>query len=102
EMDKHLLPLLLVLGLSLKPGFLQALQCHECHRVNADGVCESGGGSCETRDWQQCLLRKVYEGDIVSYGRQGCSSLCAPMKLLSRNIAVDMTCCNDSPFCNKF
>nr|P83106.1 RecName: Full=Protein PIP-1; Flags: Precursor [Sus scrofa] len=96
-----LLPLLLVVLSSLL-GFPQALECFQCQRVSASGVCESGKSFCQTQGSQQCFLRKVYEGDTVSYGHQGCSSLCVPMKFFRPNVTVDFRCCHDSPFCNKF
>ncbi|XP_008591300.1 PREDICTED: secreted seminal-vesicle Ly-6 protein 1-like [Galeopterus variegatus] len=98
-MGKHLL---LLLGLSLLMGFLQALKCHQCSRVSASGVCETEESFCETKDGQQCSLRKVYEGDKISYGYQGCSSVCIPMMLLNSKVAVEYKCCNNSPLCNKF
>ncbi|XP_058926698.1 protein PIP-1-like [Kogia breviceps] len=100
-MGKCLLLLLLVVLSSLL-GFLQALECFQCHRVNTSGLCESGESFCQTQGSQQCFLRKVYEGDTISYGYQGCSSLCAPMKLFKLTVTVEFRCCHDSPLCNKF
>ncbi|KAM9764185.1 secreted protein of Ly-6 domain 1-like [Dama dama] len=79
-----------------------ALECFQCHRVNASGVCESTGGTCQTKENQQCFLRKIYEGGKLSYGHQGCSQLCIPMKLFNFDITVEYKCCQDSPLCNKF
>uniref|UniRef100_A0A8C8YJE4 Uncharacterized protein n=1 Tax=Prolemur simus TaxID=1328070 RepID=A0A8C8YJE4_PROSS len=101
-MGKHLvLLLLLLLGLSLNLGFLQALKCFQRHGVKADGVCESGGGSCETRDWRQRLLRKVYGGGRLQHGYQGCGDLCAPLSFFTPDAGVDYVCCKDTPFCNR-
>ncbi|XP_019797585.1 protein PIP-1-like [Delphinus delphis] len=100
-MGKCLLLLLLVVLSSLL-RFLQALECFQCHRVNASGVCENRGSFCHTQGSQQCFLRKVYEGDTISYGYQGCSSLCVPMKLFKFSVTVEFRCCHDSPLCNKF
>uniref|UniRef100_A0A5F9C3P6 UPAR/Ly6 domain-containing protein n=1 Tax=Oryctolagus cuniculus TaxID=9986 RepID=A0A5F9C3P6_RABIT len=62
-MGKHLLLLLLLLlGLSVLLGCVQALKCFQCPRFNAAGTCESLEGVCETRGSQQCFLKKVYEG----------------------------------------
>ncbi|TEA38438.1 hypothetical protein DBR06_SOUSAS110323, partial [Sousa chinensis] len=79
-----------------------ALECFQCHRVNASGVCENRESFCHTQGSQQCFLRKVYEGDTISYGYQGCSSLCVPMKLFKFSVTVEFRCCHDSPLCNKF
>ncbi|CAI9166877.1 unnamed protein product [Rangifer tarandus platyrhynchus] len=100
-MAKCLLLLLLAV-LSSQLGLLQALECFQCYRVNASGVCESRGGTCQTKENQQCFLRKIYEGGKLSYGHQGCSQLCIPMKLFNLNIIVEYKCCQDSPLCNKF
>ncbi|KAF4009719.1 hypothetical protein G4228_000840 [Cervus hanglu yarkandensis] len=100
-MAKCLLLLLLAV-LSSQLGLLQALECFQCHRVNASGVCESTGGTCQTKENQQCFLRKIYEGGKLSYGHQGCSQLCIPMKLFNFDITVEYKCCQDSPLCNKF
>ncbi|XP_032328208.1 uncharacterized protein LOC102504694 [Camelus ferus] len=79
-----------------------ALQCFQCERFNASGVCETGENFCQTQGSEECFLKKVYEGDTVSYGYQGCSSLCIPMKLFNRITTVEFKCCHDSPLCNKF
>ncbi|KAB1254837.1 Secreted seminal-vesicle Ly-6 protein 1 [Camelus dromedarius] len=73
-----------------------------CERFNASGVCETGENFCQTQGSEECFLKKVYEGDTVSYGYQGCSSLCIPMKLFNRITTVEFKCCHDSPLCNKF
>ncbi|XP_004438494.1 PREDICTED: secreted seminal-vesicle Ly-6 protein 1-like [Ceratotherium simum simum] len=100
-MGRHLLlPLLVILSSLL--GFLQALICFECDRINASGVCVSGESFCQTQGSQQCYVRKVYEDDTVSHGYQGCSSICIDMWLFSHHVAVDLKCCHDSSFCNKF
>lgn len=79
-----------------------ALECFQCDRVNTSGVCVSGGGTCQTQGGQQCFLRKIYEDGTLSYGRQGCSQLCTPMKLFNPSVIVEYKCCHDSPLCNKF
>uniref|UniRef100_A0A8C6BUZ1 UPAR/Ly6 domain-containing protein n=1 Tax=Monodon monoceros TaxID=40151 RepID=A0A8C6BUZ1_MONMO len=94
---------LLIFSLSSRPlsfhlSFLESFQC----RVNTSGVCETGESFCQTPGRQQRFLRKVYEGDTISYGCQGCSSLCVPMKLFNLNVTVNFRCCRDSPLCNKF
>uniref|UniRef100_A0A4W2H012 Secreted seminal-vesicle Ly-6 protein 1-like n=1 Tax=Bos indicus x Bos taurus TaxID=30522 RepID=A0A4W2H012_BOBOX len=38
----------------------------------------------------------------LSYGHQGCSQLCIPMKLFNPSVIVEYKCCHDSPLCNKF
>uniref|UniRef100_A0AC11C0F5 Secreted protein of Ly-6 domain 1 n=1 Tax=Ovis aries TaxID=9940 RepID=A0AC11C0F5_SHEEP len=81
---------------------LFALECFQCDRVNTSGVCVSGGGTCQTQGGQQCFLRKIYEDGTLSYGRQGCSQLCTPMKLFNPSVIVEYKCCHDSPLCNKF
>ncbi|XP_058543212.1 secreted protein of Ly-6 domain 1-like [Neofelis nebulosa] len=98
----HCLLLLLLLVLSSQLGFLQALPCFQCPRVNASGVCETGESVCETQGSQRCFLRKVYEDDTLSYGYQGCSSVCFPLMLFNPAVTLEERCCNDSPFCNKF
>ncbi|XP_053058613.1 secreted protein of Ly-6 domain 1-like [Acinonyx jubatus] len=79
-----------------------ALPCLQCPRVNASGVCETGESVCETQGSQRCFLRKVYEDDTLSYGYQGCSSVCFPLMLFNPAVTLEERCCNDSPFCNKF
>uniref|UniRef100_A0A8C9M0U2 UPAR/Ly6 domain-containing protein n=1 Tax=Panthera tigris altaica TaxID=74533 RepID=A0A8C9M0U2_PANTA len=79
-----------------------ALPCFQCPRVNASGVCETGESVCETQGSQWCFLRKVYEDDTLSYGYQGCSSVCFPLMLFNPAVTLEERCCNDSPFCNKF
>uniref|UniRef100_A0AC11ENV5 Secreted protein of Ly-6 domain 1 n=1 Tax=Ovis aries TaxID=9940 RepID=A0AC11ENV5_SHEEP len=82
--------------------WVTALECFQCDRVNTSGVCVSGGGTCQTQGGQQCFLRKIYEDGTLSYGRQGCSQLCTPMKLFNPSVIVEYKCCHDSPLCNKF
>ncbi|XP_008257875.1 protein PIP-1 [Oryctolagus cuniculus] len=102
-MGKHLLLLLLLLlGLSVLLGCVQALKCFQCPRFNAAGTCESLEGVCETRGSQQCFLKKVYEGGSLQHGSQGCEDLCVPMSFSRPNIEVDFMCCGDQSFCNKF
>uniref|UniRef100_A0A8B9Y6M9 UPAR/Ly6 domain-containing protein n=1 Tax=Bos mutus grunniens TaxID=30521 RepID=A0A8B9Y6M9_BOSMU len=79
-----------------------ALECFQCNRVNASGVCETGGSTCQTQGSQQCFLRRIYENGTLSYGHQGCSQLCIPMKLFNPSVIVEYKCCHDSPLCNKF
>ncbi|KAF5921406.1 hypothetical protein HPG69_019457, partial [Diceros bicornis minor] len=78
------------------------LQCYQCNRVNASGICVSGGGFCQTKGNQQCFVKKIYKDNIIFYGYRGCSSLCSPMMLFNLNVAVDWKCCNNSSLCNKF
>lgn len=40
--------------------------------------------------------------DIVSYGYQGCSSVCYSMTMFNKDVALEEKCCSDSSFCNKF
>nr|XP_060461137.1 protein PIP-1-like [Panthera onca] len=98
----HCLLLLLLLVLSSQLGFLQALPCFQCPRVNASGVCETGESVCETQGSQRCFLRKVYEDDRLLYGYQGCGDLCLSMSFFRQSVQVDFVCCNDTPFCNRF
>ncbi|KAL6030294.1 hypothetical protein STEG23_036192, partial [Scotinomys teguina] len=56
-MGKHFL--LLLLGLSLVVGFLQALTCLECYMLNADGECEKGESTCEAKDDEECAILVV-------------------------------------------
>ncbi|XP_048965433.1 acrosomal protein SP-10-like [Canis lupus dingo] len=79
-----------------------ALQCFQCKQVNANGVCEDGKSTCQAEGNQQCFLRKVYKDNILSYGYQGCSSVCSPMTIFSTDVNLEEKCCNDSSFCNKF
>uniref|UniRef100_A0A8C0D9W7 UPAR/Ly6 domain-containing protein n=1 Tax=Balaenoptera musculus TaxID=9771 RepID=A0A8C0D9W7_BALMU len=80
-----------------------ALECFQCHRVNASGVCESGESFCQTQGSQHETFHLVVGmGDTISYGYQGCSSLCVPMKLFKLSVTVEFRCCHDSPLCNKF
>ena len=48
-----------------------ALECFQCYRVNASGVCESRGGTCQTKENQQCFLRKISEGRWCLTGLRG-------------------------------
>uniref|UniRef100_A0A8C9E3L9 UPAR/Ly6 domain-containing protein n=1 Tax=Phocoena sinus TaxID=42100 RepID=A0A8C9E3L9_PHOSS len=93
-----LLPLLLPL-LSSSPQSPPALECFQCHRVNASGGCESQESFCQTQGSQQCFLRKIYEGDTISYGYQGCSSLWVPMKLFKLILLLSPFCLFTSLFC---
>uniref|UniRef100_A0A673UIT2 UPAR/Ly6 domain-containing protein n=1 Tax=Suricata suricatta TaxID=37032 RepID=A0A673UIT2_SURSU len=93
--------LLLLLGLSLLLGVLQALPCFTCPRVNASGVCETWESVCQTQGSQQCFLRKVYDGRLL-YGSQGCGDLCLSLSFFRQSVQVDFVCCNDAPFCNRF
>uniref|UniRef100_A0A452QIL9 UPAR/Ly6 domain-containing protein n=1 Tax=Ursus americanus TaxID=9643 RepID=A0A452QIL9_URSAM len=79
-----------------------ALQCFQCQRFNASGVCETGKSVCQAKRYQQCFLRKVYKDDILSYGYQGCTSVCFPMTIFNKDVALEEKCCSDSTFCNKF
>ncbi|XP_045654033.1 prostate and testis expressed protein 3 isoform X1 [Ursus americanus] len=81
---------------------LPALQCFQCQRFNASGVCETGKSVCQAKRYQQCFLRKVYKDDILSYGYQGCTSVCFPMTIFNKDVALEEKCCSDSTFCNKF
>nr|XP_014704138.1 protein PIP-1-like [Equus asinus] len=99
-MGKHLLLPLVILSLLL--GFLQALYCFHCNRVNASGYCECGGTICKTKKYQQCYLGKVYEGSTFSFGYQGCRNLCFPFMRRSHKSTLQVTCCNKTSFCNKF
>ncbi|KAL6030292.1 hypothetical protein STEG23_036190 [Scotinomys teguina] len=56
-MGKHFL--LLLLGLSLVVGFLQALTCLRCDMLNADGECEKGESTCEAKDDEECAILVV-------------------------------------------
>ena len=38
---------------------LPDLECFQCNRVNASGVCETGGSICQTQGSQQCFLRRM-------------------------------------------
>ncbi|XP_008686497.2 secreted seminal-vesicle Ly-6 protein 1-like isoform X1 [Ursus maritimus] len=84
------------------PQLLPALQCFQCQRFNASGVCETGKSVCQAKRYQQCFLRKVYKDDILSYGYQGCTSVCFPMTIFNKDVALEEKCCSDSTFCNKF
>ncbi|CAK7317929.1 hypothetical protein VULLAG_LOCUS20791 [Vulpes lagopus] len=101
-MGRCLLLLHLLLILCSQLDLLQALQCFQCKQVNANGVCEDGKSTCQAEGNQQCFLRKVYKDNILSYGYQGCSSVCSPMTIFSKDVNLEEKCCNDSPFCNKF
>ncbi|XP_044116623.1 protein PIP-1-like [Neovison vison] len=94
--------LLLLLVLSSQVDFLQALQCFQCQRVNASGVCQTGASVCQAEGYQQCFLRKVYKDDTLSYGYQGCSSVCYSMTMFNKDVSLEEKCCSDSSFCNKF
>ncbi|XP_013010911.1 protein PIP-1-like isoform X2 [Cavia porcellus] len=97
-MGKHLL---LLLGLALLSGFLQALTCIHCNRTSVDGICQTRKSSCQTYGSQQCYLRKVYEDGIFQYARQGCSDLCFPMIPMNERTRVEFICCDNEPFCNR-
>ena len=48
-----------------------ALECFQCNRVNATGVCETGGSICQTQGSQQCFLRRIYESRWCLTGLRG-------------------------------
>lgn len=49
-----------------------------------------------------CPLLRPSADDTLSYGYQGCSSVCFPLMLFNPAVTLEERCCNDSPFCNKF
>ncbi|EGW01806.1 Secreted seminal-vesicle Ly-6 protein 1 [Cricetulus griseus] len=67
-MGKHFL--LLLLGLCLVVGFLQALTCLQCDLLNADGVCEKGESTCEAKEDQECGIMVISQG-VSSLGHLG-------------------------------
>lgn len=49
-----------------------------------------------------CPLLCPSVDDTLSYGYQGCSSVCFPLMLFNPTVTLEEKCCDDSPFCNKF
>ncbi|XP_042636901.1 protein PIP-1-like [Orycteropus afer afer] len=98
-MGKHLL--LLLLGLSLLLGFLQALQCYKCNIVNPDGSCKTMRTHCQTENKQQCLLKMVTKDNVLLYANQDCGYIRSPSVVYRGNLRHEMKSCNDKDFCNK-
>uniref|UniRef100_V9GXC5 Prostate and testis expressed 14 n=1 Tax=Mus musculus TaxID=10090 RepID=V9GXC5_MOUSE len=73
-MEKYLL--LLLLGIFLRVGFLQALTCVSCGRLNSSGICETAETSCEATNNRKCALRLLYKDGKFQYGFQGCLGTC--------------------------
>ncbi|XP_040585830.1 secreted seminal-vesicle Ly-6 protein 1-like [Mesocricetus auratus] len=99
-MGKHFL--MLLLGLSLVVGFVQALTCFRCSWLNADGVCEKGETTCEAKDGEECNIIVVSKGCDILFGQQDCSSWCLNNTFIHYNITLDFSCCHDENMCNEF
>ncbi|XP_040586175.1 secreted seminal-vesicle Ly-6 protein 1-like [Mesocricetus auratus] len=97
-MGKHFL--LLLLGLSLVVGFVQALTCMKCSWVNPAGICEKGKTTCVAKDGEQCDRLIVSTGRDMLFGQQDCSSRCLNNTFIHYNIKLDFLCCHDKNLCN--
>lgn len=42
------------------------LNCHTCAYMNDQGKCLRGEGTCTTEKSQQCMLKKIFEGENTS------------------------------------
>ncbi|XP_064144733.1 prostate and testis expressed protein 14-like [Loxodonta africana] len=99
-MDKRLL--LLMLGLSLMWGFLQALQCYKCPLILHDGSCEFKRTTCHAGFGQKCILFKHFEGDKFLFGLQDCWYLRRNLSVHEGAFYTSVSSCKKKNFCNKF
>uniref|UniRef100_G3UDG7 UPAR/Ly6 domain-containing protein n=1 Tax=Loxodonta africana TaxID=9785 RepID=G3UDG7_LOXAF len=98
-MDKRCL--LLLLGLSLLLGFLQALRCHQCFRVRPDGSCQHRRAICTAKENEECLQRKYYNDNRYLHGYQDCRANCTNMTAVQGTYTMVLSCCKDRNFCNR-
>ncbi|EFB15968.1 hypothetical protein PANDA_013293, partial [Ailuropoda melanoleuca] len=77
------------------------LNCHTCSYMNDQGKCLHGEGVCSTRNSQQCMLKKIFEGGKLQFMVQGCENMCPSMNLFSHGTRMQITCCRNQSFCNK-
>ncbi|XP_064144734.1 prostate and testis expressed protein 14-like [Loxodonta africana] len=98
-MDKRLL--LLMLGLSLLLGFLQALRCYRCPHIIHDGSCKTKRTTCDASFGKECALFMRYEGDTLLYGSQDCRYFGRNISILECPFYISVSVCTKN-FCNKF
>ncbi|NP_001028955.1 prostate and testis expressed H precursor [Mus musculus] len=82
--------------------FAEALKCFQCTLFNSKGKCLFQEPPCETQNNEVCVLWAKFEGGRFMYGFQECSHTCVNQTLNLRNKRIEMKCCNDKSFCNKF
>ncbi|XP_017654021.1 secreted seminal-vesicle Ly-6 protein 1-like [Nannospalax galili] len=98
-MGKHFL--LLLLGLSLLVGFLQALTCLQCDFFNSEGICEKEERSCEIKSGHQCITMIISKDNQMLYGVQDCTNTCVNSTNTVNSVTVEVICCSDQSFCNR-
>ncbi|XP_046288779.1 acrosomal protein SP-10 isoform X1 [Marmota monax] len=84
---------------STSPGTM--LSCYTCAYMTEQGKCLRGEGVCTTQNSQQCMLKKIFEGDKLQFMVQGCENMCPSMNLFSHGTRMQIICCRNQPFCNK-
>uniref|UniRef100_F7DTL0 Acrosomal vesicle protein 1 n=1 Tax=Callithrix jacchus TaxID=9483 RepID=F7DTL0_CALJA len=77
------------------------LNCYACAYMNDQGKCLRGEGICTTQNSQQCMLKKIFEGEKLQFMVQGCENMCPSMNLFSHGTRMQITCCRNQSFCNK-
>ncbi|XP_052044572.1 prostate and testis expressed protein 14-like [Apodemus sylvaticus] len=98
-MGKYLL--LLLVGIFLLVGFLQALKCVHCGMFSSSGICETGETSCEAINNNKCALLLRYKDGKFQYGFQGCLGTCFNYTKISKNVIMEYKCCDHKNFCNR-
>ncbi|XP_021063794.1 secreted seminal-vesicle Ly-6 protein 1-like [Mus pahari] len=98
-MGKYLL--LLLLGIFLLVGFLQALTCVHCGMLNSSRICEIGETSCEATYNRKCALWLLYKDGKFQYGFQGCLRACFNYTKTNNNVVKEYKCCDHKNLCNK-
>ncbi|XP_064144732.1 prostate and testis expressed protein 14-like [Loxodonta africana] len=93
--------LLLLLGLSLLLGFLQALRCYRCFHVRPDGSCEFQRTICDAGENEECLLVKYYLGNKIIRGYQNFRHSCTNRTISLGRFQVVNSCCKDKDLCNR-
>ncbi|XP_021010027.1 secreted seminal-vesicle Ly-6 protein 1-like [Mus caroli] len=98
-MEKYLL--LLLLGIILQVGFLQALTCVSCGKMNSSGICETAETSCEAAYRRKCVLWLLYKDGKFQNGFQGCLKTCSNYTKINNNVVKEYKCCDHQNLCNK-
>ncbi|XP_007652548.1 secreted seminal-vesicle Ly-6 protein 1-like [Cricetulus griseus] len=81
---------------------VEALTCSQCTVFNTERICLYQQGSCETNNNQMCALWTASSGGRILYGFQECSHMCLNQTFFLGKMTLEMKCCQDKSFCNKF
>nr|XP_035120898.2 acrosomal protein SP-10 isoform X3 [Callithrix jacchus] len=88
-------------GATISSTSIGILNCYACAYMNDQGKCLRGEGICTTQNSQQCMLKKIFEGEKLQFMVQGCENMCPSMNLFSHGTRMQITCCRNQSFCNK-